>query len=926
MSDLLPGDAVFDCAGEMAGLMRAHDWAETPLGPPSTWSQSLRTTVAILLRSRYPMILSWGRELVVLYNDNFIPTLGAKHPAALGSTLPVIFAEVWDAVGPMQLSVLAGGEATWDEDLPLTIERGRGPEQTFFTFSYSHVPDDEGVGGVLAVLSVTTDKVVSGRRLGVLNRVAGLPAECDTPDALLAAALEALGEVPDELLCGAVYLVPDDGGAVRRAGTFGDAGTLLPAEWEHGWDDDGTRIVPLDAPLPADPSLLVALPLADQRGTRAVLALVPHPLRPYDDAHDEFLGALARQLGQALAVVTARAEDQERLRAMAALDDAKTAFLSNVSHEFRTPLTLVLGPLEDLAAGRSEALTPDEVQQMLASAHRLLRLVNALLDVAHSEAEGARVELEPVAVGSLTADVLQPFAQAATRAGLDLDVRLAADDEAVLIDPVSWERITVNLVANALKYTLEGRVAVELDRSGEELVLRVSDTGVGIPEEDLGRVFDRFHRVHSDQGRSIEGSGIGLALVADAARALGGHVGVDSRLGEGSVFEVRVPWRPATESATVRTARDLGSLRSLADDVVPQTRAPAAAPASDEDLPVILVVDDNPGLRDRLSSLLGGLGVVRTAVDGIEAWELLQQEPVDLVLTDVMMPRLDGAGLVARIRSHPELSTIPVVMLSARAGADATAEGLGTGADDYLVKPFTPEELVARCRTNLELARHRSRAAQERARAVLLAGVSHDMQTPLTVITTGLQLLAEGELPPLRRQEIVERTTSRALQLRRLVGQFLDWARLSAGDLIPVTLARTRVAQLVDEPARVHSRLEVTGDLGGAVVCDPDRTRQILSNLVDNALRHARTRVVLEVRDDGAEWVDLVVHDDGSGVSPEALAHLFSAWSPTEGLQGSGLGLHISRESARAQGGDLVLDETGDKGSVFRLRLQRAGL
>jgi signal transduction histidine kinase len=912
----MPGRGIFDSAGEMAALMRAHDWASTPLGPVDTWSGSLRTAVSILLRSRYPMILSWGDELVVLYNDNFIPTLGAKHPAALGTPLPEVFAEVWDAVGPMQLSVLAGGEATWDEDLPLILERGRGPEQTFFTFSYSHVPDDDGPGGVLAVLAVTTDKVVSQRRLALLNEIAGLSADAQTPDELARDAVATLAQAPDELVGGGLYLVPTEGGPARLAAVFGEADRLPPA-WPDECHEDS-------------PEGVVALPVGEDPGSQAVLVLRPHPLRPYDEAHATFLRSLAHQLGQALTVVSTRAADHERLAALAALDAAKTAFLSNVSHEFRTPLTLVLGPLEDVVEGRSKELSTADVEQMLASSHRLLRLVNALLDVARSEAEGGAVggadRLEPVAVASLTSDVLQPFAPAAARAGLVLDVDLAPDEGAVLLDPLAWERITVNLVANALKYTLEGRVAVTLERAGDELVLRVSDTGVGIPEEDLDRVFDRFHRVHTDQGRSIEGSGIGLALVADAARALGGRVGVESRLGEGSVFEVRVPWRPATADATVHSASDLGALRALADDVVPEqhTAVPQTAAVPEDGRPVILVVDDNAGLRDRLSSLLGGLGVVRTAADGLEAWELLQQAPVDLVVTDVMMPRLDGTGLVARIREDQRLSTTPVVMLSARAGAEAAAQGLDHGADDYLVKPFTPDELVARCRTHLELARHRSRAAQEQARSVLLAGVSHDMQTPLTVITTGLHLLAEGELPPLRRQEIVERTTSRALQLRRLVGQFLDWARLSAGDLIPVALTRTRVAQLVDEPARIHSRVLLSGDLGAAVICDPDRTRRILDNLVDNALRHARSEVRLEVRDDGREWVDLLVADDGPGVAPETLARLFAAYSPSEGLHGSGLGLHISRESARAQGGDLLLDGTGEGGSVFRLRLARA--
>src|SRR6478735_512434 len=229
----MPTDPLFASGGEMAGRLAAHDWASTPLGAVDSWSPGLRASVGIMLRTRYPMLLSWGEHLVMLYNDAFIPTLGTKHPDAVGGLLREQFAEVWDAVGAMQESVLAGGPATWDEDLPLVIERGTGPEETFFTFSYSHVPDEQGPGGVLAVLSVTTDKVVAARRMALLHELALVANEATAPEQAMAAALEVLGAADQELQGGALYtrgaLTGGRTARLSRTMVFGDAGDeILP--------------------------------------------------------------------------------------------------------------------------------------------------------------------------------------------------------------------------------------------------------------------------------------------------------------------------------------------------------------------------------------------------------------------------------------------------------------------------------------------------------------------------------------------------------------------------------------------------------------------------------------------------------------------------------------------------------------------------
>ncbi len=932
-------DPLFAADGEMPARLAGVEWAATALGPASAWSQSLRTAVAIMLETRYPMLLSWGEDLVMLYNDAFIPTLGSKHPAVLGGPLRDAFAEIWDAVGPLQHGVLRGEGSTWAEDLPLMIERGDGPEETFFTFSYSRVPDEAGPGGVLAVLSVTTAKVVGARRLSVLNRLASLVGDADDPDAAVELAAGVLGDARDDLEHGLLFRVEEDAPGSEVGPVWGGFGDPVVSHEElaaAAADALRARALVVRRPDPGSPHRVVAVPV---RGAGAqptgVLVLVPSRARPLDDEHRHFLGLVADQLAQSLLVATDRAREQARLEALAAIDAAKSAFLSNVSHEFRTPLTLLLGPLEDVLGGTVDHVDRESAAAMHDAGLRLLRLVNGLLEVARMEAGGTRPELEPTDIAALTTDLVQLFTPTAQRAGLRLDVTADAGLGVVDLDPLLWDRIVVNLVANALKYTLAGRIDVRLARvhgpAGDQVRLTVADTGVGIPPEELPRVFDRFHRVPGADARTIEGTGLGLALVSDAAAALGGDATATSTVGAGSTFTVTVPLvESAVQSAgTSVAARSAGSpaqpdrVEALAREVAGELGASLPPseldPASDG--PLVLVVDDNPGVRERVARLVGRLGRVVTAADGLAALELLRRLPVDLVVTDVMMPRLDGLGLVRAIRDDPALASVPVVMLSARAGAEAATEAVEAGADDYVVKPFTPAELVARCRTTLELAAHRRRAAEAGVRQTLLAGISHDMQTPVSVLLASLEALASDELTPDQRGQVARRAAARGRYLRRLVAQFLDWSRLSLGEELPVSVRPTDLMALVTGVCRDHPDVTVTcPDRHVRAVLDQLRTEQILHNLLDNACRVARTRVEVCVEEAGSE-VLVHVRDDGPGIPDEMRAGLFRAFAASSSRDGNGLGLHVSRESARAQGGELALGGTGEHGTTMTLAL-----
>ena len=911
-------DPMFDCPGEMSERLSSLDWSGTPLGPFDQWPQSLRTTVAILLRSRFPMILSWGEEFVMLYNDAYIPVLGTKHPAALGSTLSTEFAEIWDEIGPMQRSVLNGEGATFHEDLGLVFERGSGPEENFFTFSYSHVPSEEGPGGVLAVLALTTGSVVAARRLSLLNALSAHAASVSDVEQAAIVTMAELAKATDALTHGLLFV--QEGSALRPVAEFGE----IPSDWPRALD--------LHDPVVEERGASgVPIWLRTGDDAAALLLLAPHPLRPLDEDHLRFLDLVGEQVSQNLTLADARAQEQARIRALAEIDAAKTAFLSNVSHEFRTPLTLILGPIED-AINENRALDdPDELASMHQSAHRLLRMVNGLLDVARMDAGRRTVDPEHIDVVGLSRDLLRPFEAAAARSGLSLEVELDEEIGSIETDPRLWETILLNLTANAVKYTMVGSIRVTVAREGQETVIRVADTGIGIPIEDLPKVFDRFHRVQGRAARSIEGTGLGLSLVHDAVRSLGGQISVTSPPGEGTTFEVRLPISEGRVAGSPVVARsgdsgtDLSVAGALAREIVPEAEAvaPVSADPSDSDDagPCILVVDDNVAMRARLVGVLQPMGRVITCVDGQDALETMGRETVDLVITDVMMPRLDGLGLLKAIRGSADLALTPVLLLSARAGAEAATEALEAGADDYVVKPFTRAELLARARANLELSTLRQAQAAALARNTMLAGVSHDMQTPLSVVTSSLEILSSDKLPGPMRDKIGHRARLRADQLDRLVRQFLDWSRLSAGSPLLPRTGEHDLVQLIDRVTEHYDSVEVTAPEAATGVCDPRRTEQILHNLIINAQRVARSRVEVRVVPQDAGY-DIEVHDDGHGVDPAVLPHLFSAFGPSANGGGNGLGLHISREAARAQGGDLVLGLSQDTGSVFVLHLR----
>ena len=404
------------------------------------------------------------------------------------------------------------------------------------------------------------------------------------------------------------------------------------------------------------------------------------------------------------------------------LDAVKTAFFSNVSHEFRTPLTLMIGPLEDALSASEPALAGEALQMVWRNALRLMRLVNALLDFSRLEAGRLQASFEPTDLAVTTTYLASAFRSAVERVGLVLDVACDPLPEPVYVDRGLWEKVVLNLLSNALKFTFEGSIRVALRWCGDHVELEVRDTGTGIPGEELPHVFERFHRIQGARARTHEGSGIGLALVHDLVALHGGTVRVASTVGSGTTFTVslrrgsahlppgriREQGRDEDASAGARPFVQ-EALRWAGGAPVsftkPTTLNPVSVPPAERER--ILVVDDNADLRDYMRSLLGELYVVETAIDGLEGMKAAELHRPDLILSDVMMPRMDGFALLRALRAHATLRSVPVILLSARAGDDTNIAGLEAGADDYLVKPFSGRELLARVRTHVELLHHR---------------------------------------------------------------------------------------------------------------------------------------------------------------------------------------------------------------------------
>lgn len=930
------GQTLADWLGdsEMAKRVLEFNWSDTPLGPIERWSVSLTRAVAMCLRSRFQMAICWGPALIAIYNDAEGVVLAGQHPWALGRSAREVMSEAWGVIGPQFQAVLDRGEACWSDAQPLPRNR-RGRVETYYvTYSISPILDDDGtVGGVLLISLDSTARVLEQRRIGALRELRARSIDAQTAGEACELATRAVTGGPDVPLA-AVYLIDDDGRRALCAGASCAGRPLTGLRPVVELEDPIDEASALFRELATDRSSgqLVDSPMflasgAPERGAARhayVAALARGAADPvdgflvaavsdeviFDEPYRDFLDRVRIVLGDSVTAARERARERQRAQEIAALEQAKTAVFNNASHELRTPLALILGQIEQLEE-TDELTEPARERLRVArrSAMRMIKLVNTLLDFSRIEAGEQLGAPEETDVAQLTRDVVAMFRSTVERAGLRLSVDCPSLSCRPSVDAEAWERILCNLLSNSVKFTPAGEIHVGLHAEDGHLCLVVRDTGIGIAQDDLQKVFSRFYRGADPRARTHEGSGIGLALVRELVRFHGGTIEARSQPGQGTRMVVRVPLVanvPAVgvvsqdsskvvsrRYATLSVAEADGWL--AADVSTPHRPVEQQPPARDR----IMIVEDNADMRQYLQRLLSPHFHVEVARDGGEAHERIRSDPPSVVVSDVMMPGLDGFALIRELRRDPDTRELPVILVSARADPESRLAALELGADDWIVKPFGARELTTRVRALIDNARVRTSGAATRARTDERARRESELQALLEELKSAQRRIASTRDTERRRierdlhdgaqqrlmairlelgllGELVERGEPLARQdLDRLRGEFdeaLTELRDLAHGLYPPLLASDGLhaalmtaarraaipVVLVSEPVR---RAPPAIESAAYFCC-----LEALQNAAKHGGQGARASVALAVRDGALEFR---VRDDGAGFDPQ---------------------------------------------------------
>jgi signal transduction histidine kinase len=972
----------------MQERIAAFDWTSTSLGAVDRWPGSLRATIKTLVASRYPMILLWGEDLIQVYNDAYTGLIGDKHPDALGKSIQVTQAESWDTIGPMIRNVMLTGVSNWVPAQQLAVNRFGFNEETYFSLSYSAVEDDENiVRGMLCVCSEVTQQVLSERRLLLQRDLISKAGQTRDVTQVCIDIASTIAGYAQDIPFMRLYLRGRDG--ILHIQSRVPAGFNVEPDTSEWMSSDPWQIrravageaVVIDE-LPQGISIsggtwgdsvrtAISLPLPSATAGQplGVIVMGISPNAVLDQAYRAFFDLVASQVSIALRNAMAHEEERNRAEALAALDRAKTDFFSNVSHEFRTPLTLMLGPLEELLAKKESLSVQNHTQVKLAheNALRLLKLVNTLLDFSRIEANRAQAVYKETDLSVLTTGLASSFESAFQKAGVGYVTDIQSLQHPIPVDPDMWEKIVLNLISNALKFTFEGTVAVTLTEDEDHVVLAVQDTGVGIPADELPQVFDRFHRVPNRRSRSHEGTGIGLALVKELVAMHAGTIDVESEVDTGTTFSVRIPKQgkhPVTSGTSADSAPTSTAVRSewFVNEASLWTTAEqnkthndAIPDGSRQQEGVILVVDDNSQMRAYLERILTKHFRVIAAANGVEALRLASECNPDLVLTDIMMPGMNGFELLRAIRNEQALCHLPVVLLSARAGQEATVEGLEKGANDYLVKPFYAGELIARIRAQLDITRTRAFAHQlelrveERTRDLRQLNAelqqfayvtSHDLQEPLRKILVFSGFLEKKHSLPDGATEHLHRITDAALRMRHLIQDLLVFSRLrqhevqfedvDLNDVLATVLAEFDLA--IGEK-NLSVNMEKLPTISGV----PLQLTQLFRNLLSNVIKFAHDDRAPELAitatttlpdalsahplpDPGRRYWCISFTDNGIGFDEnhvEKIFGIFQRLHNREKFPGTGIGLAVCKRVVENHQGVLYATSTEGQGSTF---------
>jgi signal transduction histidine kinase len=962
--------------GEMGALISGFKWETTSLGPIDTWSQSLKTSVNLILNSTQPMWLGWGKENIFIYNDPYIEVLGlAKHAWALGKPAHVVWSEVWDFCGPLSDKVYNEGKASFVNNVHLFMNRGDFLEEVFYSFSYSPIYDEHGrVSGLFCPNEETTAKMLGERRLKTLSELSARALVEKTIDSALEKAADTIKKNREDIPFAAIFVVDSQGQPVLNA-SLGLTGPAFPDNTTHA-----TAVIKTGKPEVIDLQDIQGLPsgLANQKIKEAIVlpltvsASEPpvgvliagiNPTRKFDGEYRTFLELVAGQVSTAYQNAVAAENERRRAEMLAEINDAKTTFFSNISHEFRTPLTLMLGPLEELLRQPDHSFSLRDRQNIETThrnAMRLLRLVNSLLDFSRIESGRPDLHFEKIDLARYTADLASTFRSIIENAGLHYNVSCEKIDRAVYVDKGMWEKVVFNLLSNAFKYTLSGGITVKLFADKKNAVLSVEDTGVGIPAKELPHMFERFHRIKNTAGRSYEGTGIGLSLVNELVRLHGGTIAVDSTEQVGTTFTVTIPLGnqhiPAEKIMDLPTAfrsQLSETFISEAATLLPRPTGAGSRETNDASDPAtarqpsILIVDDNGDMLAYLSRLLEDYYQVSTAANGQQALDSIRADAPDLILSDIMMPVMNGIELLMAVKETPSLRNTPVILLSARAGEESRIEGYDIGADDYLVKPFSAKELLARIRSQLKLAQSRKKVEEREQRLEIQVAertnelvqknkelesfnyiASHDLQEPLRKIQTFTELLGRSLQDERLTGFYLEKIRASAQRMSELIRSVLTYSKLSATDELftATNLNEVLTNVLTDFEVLIEDKkARILSDLLPTIPAIPLQMQQLFANLISNALKFsgADPIITISAMPEG-NFLRLTFSDNGIGFEPQFKEKIFQLFQRLHGrheYSGTGVGLSICKKIVERHHGSITAEPNPDGGASFIILL-----
>lgn len=709
-------------------LINSIDWSTTPIGNADGWPQSLRSALSICLNSNFPIAIYWGKELVLLYNEAWSPIPGNKHPWAFGKRAIEVWPEIWADIEP-QFEKAFSGFPGGSKDALLPMQRHGYTEECYFDFTFTPIYGESGkVEGIFNAVIETTYRVTNERRGAILQRLTERISGASSQEEIFAQTVAVIEDAPLDVSFFLVYEVAGTEQVLLAQSTNISplTGTRWPSDELIVLDNLAAYLSNVPSGYwPEKPAEAIIVPIKSADG--GFFGFMVGGLsarRRADKEYKGFFESISNIIAGELTTLQSLIKERERAESLAQIDKAKTAFFSNISHEFRTPLTLMASPLEEvlLKANYLKEGDRSHLETSLRNTLRLQKLVNTLLDFSKIEAGKLEATFQHADVEQLTKDLASSFRSAIEAAGIKYDVTVQKLNRIPMLDVEMWEKIVLNLISNAFKYTESGQIQVELIEQGEALALKVSDTGVGIAEENLPRIFERFYRINNQGGRSQEGTGIGLAMVKELVHLHNGAISVESRLGLGTTFTVTIPFSSGSISKEPKSNGAISSSKLRKTFVEEASRwdldtidviKSNAADNHGIIKPIIIVADDNHDMRAYITRILSDAFTVHGVNNGEDALSKAHELMPELILSDIMMPKLDGFGLLTQLKANFATRNIPVIFLSARAGEEAKVEGIEAGADDYLVKPFSARELLARVTNQININRVRRQAEKQ---------------------------------------------------------------------------------------------------------------------------------------------------------------------------------------------------------------------